>query len=243
MASQTGVNLDLKNNSDGFEISGGTTRRKLTHTGADAIITAAGSAVHTFPAATDTLAGLGTAQTFTAIQKFDVPPQVKAGTSTGNIAKVGGCIFDHFADVTIGGTEAQIWADSIPANALATNGDKIVANYGGNFVTVGTELTQLLVKFGGTTIWDSTGVAPATGTTSWRVVAELIRVSSSVIRYTVSLNTTTGTTYAYATSGELTGLTLSGANFLELKGASSGVGSGSGDIIGKMGSVYWYPAA
>lgn len=168
---------------------------------------------------------------------------IKAGTSTGNIAKVGGTIFDHFVDTTVGGAEADIYTDTLPANIFATNGDKVTASYGGNFVTVGTELTQLKTVFAGTTIWDSTGVAPSTGTTSWRVVAELIRVSSTVVRYVVSLNTSGASGFVYCTSGELTGLTLSGTNILKVTGTSSGVGSGSGDIVGKQGFVQWLSAA
>ena len=156
---------------------------------------------------------------------------------------VGGTLFDFFADVTVGGAEADIFSATLAANTFNGNGDKVVASYGGNFVTGGTELTDLLVKFAGTTIWDSTGLAPATGTTSWRVNAELIRVSSTVIRYTVSLNTTGASGYVYCTVGELTGLTLSGTNILLLRGSSSGVGSGSGDIVGKMGSIDFRPAA
>lgn len=168
--------------------------------------------------------------------------KVTTGTSTG-FAKVGGTIQDHYTDSSVGGAEADIYTYTTPANTLATNGDKIVASYGGNFVTGGTELTQLKAYFAGTAIWDSTGVAPTTGTTSWRVTVELIRVSATVVRYTVSLNTTGATGYVYAVSGELTGLTLSGTNIIKLTGTSSGVGSGVGDIVGKMGSVSWLPAA
>lgn len=159
---------------------------------------------------------------------------------------LGGTLFDHYTDSTVGGAEADIYTNTLLANTFNANGDKVVASYSGNFVTGGTELTQLKVKFdatGATTIWDSTGLAPATGTTSWRVFVELIRVSSTVIRYSVSLNTTGATGYVYETTGELTGLTLSGTNILKITGTSTGVGSGSGDIVGKMGYVAFQPAA
>lgn len=152
-------------------------------------------------------------------------------------------LFDHYADVSVGGAETDIYTATTAAGQLGANGDKIFASYGGNFVTVGTELTQLKVYFAGTAIWDSTGVAPATGTTSWHVHVELIRVSASVVRYDVSLNTTAGSTYVYSTVGELTGLTLSNTNILKITGTSSGVGSGAGDIVGKMGYVEFKPAA
>lgn len=155
---------------------------------------------------------------------------------------LGGTLFDHYADATVGGAEADIYTDTLVANTFNGNGDKVIASYGGNFVTGGTELTQLKVYLAGTAVWDSTGVAPTTGTTSWRVYVELIRVSSSIVRYTVSLNTTGASGFVYAVSGELTGLTLSGTNILKITGTSSGVGSGSGDIVGKMGYVEFSPA-
>ena len=165
-----------------------------------------------------------------------------AGIST-TLAKVGGKIFDFFTDSSVGGAEADIYSSTTATNTLSTNGNSLTASYGGNFVTVGTELTQLKVYFGGTAIWDSTALAPATGTTSWRVGVEIIRVSATVVRYTVSLNTSGAAGYVYCTSGELTGLTLSATNVLKITGVSSGVGSGAGDIVGKMGSVSWLPAA
>lgn len=156
---------------------------------------------------------------------------------------VGGTLFDFSTDTTVGGAEADIYTSTTAANTFNANNDKVIASYSGNFVTVGTELTQLKVYFAGTAIWDSTGVAPTTGTTSWRVQVELIRVSSTVVRYSVALTTTGASGFVYETTGELTGLTLSGTNILKITGTSSGVGSGSGDIVGKMGYVEFKPAA
>lgn len=167
---------------------------------------------------------------------------IPAGASISYV-KLGGNLADYSADVSVGGAETDIFTATTAASILGTNNDKLIAEYGGNFVTVGTELTQLKVYFAGTAIWDSTGVAPSTGTTSWRVYVEIIRVSASVVRFSVSLNTTGATGYVYCTVGELTGLTLSNTNILKLTGVSSGVGSGSGDIIGKMGYIQWLSSA
>lgn len=165
-----------------------------------------------------------------------------AGTSTANPKPIG-TIFDHYVDASVGGAEADIYTDTLPANIFGANGDKVIAQYGGIFVTLGTETVQLKVYLAGTAIWDSTGVVPALGTASWRVYVELIRVSSTVVRYTVSLNTTGASGFVYATVGELTGLTLSGTNILKITGQSSGAGSGAGDVIGKMSYEMWAAAA
>lgn len=152
-------------------------------------------------------------------------------------------LFDFFNDVTVGGIETDIFSSSLIANTFAVNKDKVVAIYGGNFVTAGTQLTQLKVIFSGTTIWDSTAVAPSTGTTSWKIIVDLIRKSSTAVLYTVTLNTTGASGYVYCKSGELTGLTLTNINILKITGVSSGVSSGIGDIVGKQGTVDFKPAS
>lgn len=174
--------------------------------------------------------------------RFDGTVSVKTG-ATATYVTVGGSRVDYFTDTTVGGAETDIYTTTLAASILGTNGDKVVASYGGNFVTVGTELTQLKVYFAGTAIWDSTAVAVATGTSSWGVTAEIIRVSSTTVRYNVRLNTTGASGYVYNTVGELAGLTLSNTAVLKVTGTSSGVGSGSGDIVGKMGYVEWKPVA
>lgn len=166
----------------------------------------------------------------------------RAGLSADYI-KMGGSRVDYNTTSTVGGAETDIYTYTTPASILGTNGDKIISMYGGSFVTVGTELTQLQVYFAGTVIWDSTAVAPTTGTNPWRVYVELIRVSATVVRYTVSLITSGAFGFVYCSSGELTGLTLSGTNILKITGTSSGTGSGSGDIVGNMGYVSWIPSA
>lgn len=57
MAKQNSVNLDITNNSDGFDVSGGTTSRKLTVTGADMTLTGSGTATIKLPTVSTNLAG------------------------------------------------------------------------------------------------------------------------------------------------------------------------------------------
>lgn len=166
---------------------------------------------------------------------------VTAGTGSG-AAKLGGGFFDHSATSTVGGAEADIYTDTLPASTFAVNGDKVSAYYAGNFVTVGTESVQLKVYLAGTAVWDSTGVAVTTGTTSWAIRVEVIRASSTSLTYIVTLSTTGASAFNYATSGVLTGLTLANTAILKATGTSTGVGSGSGDIVGNSGAVFYYPS-
>jgi len=85
MAKQSSVNLDITNNADGFDISGGTTSRKLGVTGGDVTIAGSGSAVVTFPTTSTTIAGLGIAQSFTALQTFSAGISASGATFSGPI--------------------------------------------------------------------------------------------------------------------------------------------------------------
>lgn len=65
MAKQTSINVDVTANADGFDLSAGTTKRKLTVTGGDVNITGGGGVTITFPSATGTLATLAGTETLT----------------------------------------------------------------------------------------------------------------------------------------------------------------------------------
>jgi hypothetical protein len=65
MAKNSSVNLDITNNADGFDLSGGTTARKATFTGADITLTGSGSNTMTFPSSAQTLVGRTSTDTMT----------------------------------------------------------------------------------------------------------------------------------------------------------------------------------
>lgn len=65
MAKNNSSNQDYTNNSDGWDLSGGTTKRKLTVTGGDMTLTGSGANTYTFPASTDTLVGRASSDTLT----------------------------------------------------------------------------------------------------------------------------------------------------------------------------------
>jgi hypothetical protein len=58
MPKKNSINTDVTNNADGFDISGGTTARKLTVSGGDVNMVGGGAAVITYPSASGTLATL-----------------------------------------------------------------------------------------------------------------------------------------------------------------------------------------
>lgn len=152
-------------------------------------------------------------------------------------------LFDHFVDagnLTTG--ETDLYSDSIPAAQLGTNGDKLEAEYGGNFVSSGTATRQVKLYFGGTAIFDSGALSISTSA-SWSLYLFLIRVSASVVRYAISLQTSGAALTVYAATGELTGLTLANANILKVTGQAGGVGAATNDIVAKLGTVSFISAA
>ena len=150
-------------------------------------------------------------------------------------------LFNHFADVgNVGTGEDDLYSDTIAAGQLASNGDRLEVEYGGTFVNHATATRQLKIYFGGTLIFD-TGALTISAASAWTIRASLIRVSASVIRYMVSMNTMNAALAAYTAVGEVTGLTLSGTNVLKITSESAGVGAASNDIVAKLGSVVYRP--
>lgn len=143
-------------------------------------------------------------------------------------------LFDQYGDVANSGTsETDLYSNSIPANTLSQNGDKLIAKYG-IYLPQGSSATRTLrVYFGGSAIFGSGAMAYISA--GWATLeVEIIRVSSTAVRYScTSLNTGFGSVPVVG-GAELTGLTLSAANVLKITGQAGG-GGASSDIIAKYG--------
>jgi len=155
---------------------------------------------------------------------------------------IGGPIADFNTDANNSGTgETDLYTYTTKASTLGANGEKIKALFSGTFNDV-TATNQLKVYFAGTAIAD-TGALTISATGSWVVEVLIIRVSSTVVRYSVNISTTGASTAAYASSGELTSLTLSNTNIIKITGTAAGATGGSSDITAKSGVVEWWAAA
>lgn len=167
---------------------------------------------------------------------------VPSGGSSANAA-VGGTIFDYFTDAGNGTTvETDLYSSTLVAATLNTNGDKISAEYGGIFVSSGTATRQIKIYFGGTVIFD-TGALTLSLSSAWTVYASIIRVSSTTVRYMVSLTTQGASSSAYTSVGELAGLTLANTQTIKITGQAAGVGAATNDIVAKLGTVSFQPTA
>jgi hypothetical protein len=140
MGKQNSVNLDITNNPDGFDISGGSTSRKLTVTGGDITLGGSGSALITFPTSDTTLAGLGITQSFTAPQTFSSRASFPSGLTTANLW------------VSTGSTFSTVNVSSVTDSYSKTTGALVIGGglgvggniYGGGdlFVTLGATFNQ-----------------------------------------------------------------------------------------------------
>lgn len=165
-----------------------------------------------------------------------------SNTST-TYASVGGSIFDHAANAgNSTTTETDLYSDTIAANTLSTNNDKLFSVYSGTFVNSATATRQLRVYFAGTLIFDS-GALAVTATAYWTIEVFAIRVSASVVRFSVWFNGTATSVVSASAYTEVTGLTLSNTNILKITGQAAGAGAATDDIVAKLGNVRWQPAA
>jgi len=157
---------------------------------------------------------------------------------------IGGTLFQHFADAGNGTTvETDLYSDTTAANTLATNGDQILMEIAGIFVSSATATRQIRAYFAGTILFDSGALSISAGSDAWNLCVTIIRESSSVVRCTANMTTTGAALNAYSAYTRITGLTLSGTNILKTTGTAAGVGAATDDIVAKLGSVAFVPAA
>lgn len=154
----------------------------------------------------------------------------------------GGTIFNAFADVGNSTTvETDLHTITLVANTFRTNGEYIDSKYSGRIVGSATATRQFKVYFGGTAIFDSTAL-PFAAASSWEVNVTVLRVSSTVVRSTVTLSSQGTTLSVYQNYAETAGLTLSNTNILKITGTAAGVGAATNDIVLGMAKGAWFAA-
>lgn len=149
-----------------------------------------------------------------------------------------------YSTTTSGNTHAtneiDLYAPSITGGTLANNGEAIEFWFAGTLLGHATATRQLKVKFGATTIFDSTA-QNNTVNYDFSIRGMIIRTGTATQKCITYLNTTTATLFTfadYATSAE----TLSGAIVLKITGQAGGVGAAIDDIKLETAKVYFTPA-
>ncbi len=136
--------------------------------------------------------------------------------------------------------ETDLYSASIVANQLVGDGDKLRVTFAGTTVGHATATREIKLYFAGTMILDTaTFINAAAGT--WVIDGFLERASSTTVRYALSFNRSVATTSVIAV-GELTGLTLSGANILKISAEAAAAGAASDDIKALLGSIVYVRA-
>ena len=236
MAKQSSVNLDITNNADGFDISGGTTARKLGITGGDVTIAGSGSAVVTFPTTSTTIAGLGITQSFSALQSFSAGISAAggvtlAGTLQGTTANFTGLVS---SDVGFSGAGTNLTnVAKLNTSNTFTSGSYLTVTGVGMFAGR-TQVTGNSIIFtegyddGSTTLLGS----PSTGSAN--------TVTLPQTTGTVALTNSTVASFNGRT-GAVTGASLGANTFTELNTFNAGVSASALTVSGGAtfsGNVY-----
>lgn len=152
-------------------------------------------------------------------------------------------LFDHYADAgNVSTDESDLYSDSLAAGQLYADGQKLIAEYGGIFVSSATATRQLRAYFGGTAIFDSGALSISAGADAWDMRIMVIRASATVARCIVAMNLSGAATTAFCAYTAVTA-TLADAQILKVTGQAAGVGAATNDIVAKAGMVEWKAAA
>ncbi len=160
--------------------------------------------------------------------------------STNNV-RIGGVLKDFTADAgNVSTAETDLYSFMLQTNTLTTDKDKIAFEAAGRF-TGGTPTKQLKVYLSGTAVFDS-GALGISSSADWHLRGFLIRSNATVVRSSVTLNTSFASLSSYSQRTDVSGLTLTTTNIFRLTGTSGGVGAATGDIIAQQGTIDWKPA-
>jgi len=158
---------------------------------------------------------------------------------TINLNRTNRTIVDFYTEVGNTGTaESDLYSTTLQANLLDLNGDKILAEYSGTFISAGAGTRQLKIYFAGNVILD-TGALTIAPDAAWTAYITIIKVSATSAFYSVTVHTAGITTQTYTATDTLTGLDLTTTNILKI----TGTGAATNDILAKLGTVEWRAAA
>lgn len=165
-----------------------------------------------------------------------------AAVPAGGATKV---LIPLFAHYTTSGTssvaETDLYSDTLAAGQLAANGDTIYVDFTTQYPGGGASTKRVRLYFGGTAIYDSTGVAsPGNSTLTGR--ATIVREDASTVRCSVQIVVSAAgySTSTVASYTRITGLTLSNTQIVKITGQSSVVTAN--DITAVSEVVSYLPA-
>ncbi len=136
-------------------------------------------------------------------------------------------------------TATDAYSYTLPANTLANNGDKLIGSFGGNINNITSMDMEIQYLFDGNIIFDT---ALVQGTTAFEIDFMIIRVSSTVFRYT--FNYQSGyVQYNILATGSASALDFTTTNIMKFIIQATGVTAATNDITMELGTIEFKPAA
>jgi hypothetical protein len=159
---------------------------------------------------------------------------VRAGLSTGIIAKVGGIIYSSITTAgNLGTGEDDLFLYEVPANTLTVDKASLVAYASGTFAA-NANSKRVRVRFGGTSIFDSGAVALNSG--DWYVEVQIFRTASSTQKTVTTFRTSNSTLY---TTVDYTTAAVDLTTPLELRVTAEA--TSNNDVVGELFKVIYQP--
>ncbi len=160
---------------------------------------------------------------------------VRVGTAPGAFAKIGGTINVNTSAVgNVGTGEDNLISYTLPANALTTNGDRLIIRASGTFAANANN-KRVKLYFGTQVLFDTTALAFNSG--DWCLEAEVIRTGATTQKAWarwISSNTTLGVSMDYTTPA----MTLTNSQAIKCTGEATS----NNDIVQETFSIEYKPA-
>lgn len=150
---------------------------------------------------------------------------------------------DFYADSTVSAstTPLLMYADTLKANLLSSNGDKMTMFVSGNLTSTVTADQYVKVFFGGASLFDLSLTPSITSTSPWELRVTLIRINSSTLRASATLTYSNGSPQVRTVYYNGSSFNFSTTNDFGIKGSQSSVGAGS--LTANTGYIEFKPAA
>ncbi|NBQ67353.1 MAG: hypothetical protein EBU46_00365 [Nitrosomonadaceae bacterium] len=172
---------------------------------------------------------------------------LEIGVDVPAVSVVPKVLFDHFADVgttNTDGTEDELYSDTVVANQLSANGQKLLEVEHLTLVGSATADRRVKKSFAGTVIYDTGTLSGLTTTAELTLTTLIIRVSSSTVRCVVSAATTSAVSLPAVVRTDVGSLDLvADTSVLNTSAIADNTGAASSDIVNTMATIQWLPAA
>lgn len=172
---------------------------------------------------------------------------LEIGTDVAAVASVPKTLFDHYADVgnvSTDSTEDDLYSDTVAADQLSANGQKLLEVEHLTLVGSATANRQVKKYFAGTLIYDTGSLSSLTTTAKLTLTTTIIRVSNTTVRCVVTAATTSIVSLPASDYTEIGSLDLAAnTSVLKTTAIADSTGAAADDIVNTMATIQWIPAA